>query len=140
VTIIDERSELAACYQGMPGLDVGPRSDVLDACPKAEGMMLALRALSPEVLVTDEIGRKEDVAAIQEALYCGVKVLTTAHGSSLDELSRRPALGELIEEQAFGRYVVLSSRAGPGTIEAVWDRLGPNVRKVEGKQHANLAV
>ncbi len=122
VSIIDERSELAACYQGVPQLDVGPRSDVLDACPKAEGMMMALRSLSPEVLVTDEIGRREDTEAIEEAVHCGVSMLVTAHGQSFEELERRPALASLLNQGAFGRFVFLSNRQGPGTIEGVYDR------------------
>lgn len=124
VVLIDERSELAACYQGVPTLDVGPRCDVLDACPKAEGMVMALRALSPEVLVTDEIGRREDAAAMMEALHSGVSVITSAHASDLCELERRPVLGELLHNQSFGRYVVLSTRLGPGTVEAVLDQAG----------------
>lgn len=121
LVVVDERSELAACYQGVPQLDVGPRVDVLDACPKAEGMMMALRSLSPEVLVTDEIGRREDAEAIEEALHCGVTILATAHGSSWDELLRRPALKDLLLRGSFSRFVFLSTRKGPGTIEAVLD-------------------
>lgn len=134
VAIIDERSELAACYLGVPTLDLGPRADVLDACPKAEGMMIALRALSPEVLVTDEIGRREDALAIEEALYSGVRVVTTAHGANLDELLARPVLGELLQRHVFGRYVLLSSRRGPGTIEAVYDRSRSQVVWWEGAE------
>ncbi len=121
LVVVDERSELAACYQGVPQLDIGPRADVLDACPKAEGMMMALRSLSPEVLVTDEIGRREDAEAIEEALHCGVAVLATAHGSSWEELLRRPALKDLLLRGSFTRFVLLSTRHGPGTIEAVLD-------------------
>ncbi|NLW16115.1 MAG: stage III sporulation protein AA [Firmicutes bacterium] len=121
IVVVDERSELAACYQGVPQLDVGPRTDVLDACPKAEGMMMALRSLSPEVLVTDEIGRREDAEAIEEALHCGVTILATAHGSSWEELLRRPVLKDLLVRRSFSRFVLLSARQGPGTIEAVLD-------------------
>ncbi len=124
VALIDERSELAACYQGVPTLDVGPRCDVLDACPKAEGMVMALRALSPEVLITDEIGRREDAAALMEALHSGVAVITSAHAADLRELAQRPVLCELLQNESFGRYVVLSTRRGPGTVEAVLDQMG----------------
>lgn len=120
VAVVDERSEIAGCVAGVPSLDVGPRTDVLDGCPKAEGMMLAVRALSPEVLAVDEIGRAEDVAAIREALRTGVTVLATAHAGSVEEARRRPALGALLGEGAFERAVVLSRRTGPGTVEAVW--------------------
>jgi stage III sporulation protein AA len=121
VGIVDERSEIAGCVTGVPQHDVGPRSDILDACPKAEGMMMLIRSMSPEVLVVDEIGRKEDAAAIHEAIYAGVHLFTTAHGSSIDEVRKRPILRELLEEGVFERIVLLSRRAGPGTIEAVYD-------------------
>lgn len=120
VTVVDERSEIAGCVAGVPSLDVGPRTDVLDGCPKAEGMMLAIRALSPEVLAVDEIGRPEDVVAVREALRTGVTVLATAHAGSVEEARRRPGLGSLLAEGAFERAVVLSRRSGPGTVEAVW--------------------
>ena len=57
VGIIDERSEIAGCVAGVPQMTFGPRIDVLDACPKAEGMMMMIRSMSPDVLVVDEIGR-----------------------------------------------------------------------------------
>lgn len=121
VGIVDERSEIAGCVGGVPQHDVGPRTDVLDACPKAEGMMMLIRSMSPEILVVDEIGRKEDSEAIHEAIYAGVHLFTTAHGSSLEEVCKRPILRELIHESVFGRIVVLSRRSGPGTVEAVYD-------------------
>ncbi|WP_037463587.1 stage III sporulation protein AA [Shimazuella kribbensis] len=121
VGIVDERSEIAGCVLGVPQHDIGPRSDVLDACPKAEGMMMLIRSMSPEVLVVDEIGRKEDADAIHEAIYAGVHLFTTAHGSSIEEVRKRPILRELIEEGVFERIVLLSRKAGPGTIEAVYD-------------------
>ena len=58
VGIVDERSEIAGCVQGIPQHDVGPRTDVLDGCPKAEGMMMMIRSMSPDILVVDEIGRR----------------------------------------------------------------------------------
>lgn len=132
LAIVDERSELASCYQGVPQLDVGPRADVLDACPKAEGMMMALRSLGPEVVVTDEIGRRADVEAIEEALHCGVAVVATAHGRNWDELMLRPALSRLVAQFAFDRYVFLSTRQGPGTVETVLDADRKPVR-IEGR-------
>lgn len=120
VTVVDERSELAGSREGVPTLDVGPRTDVLDGCPKAEGMLLAIRALSPEVVAVDEIGRAEDVVALREALRAGVTVLATAHAASVEDARRRPALRSLLVPGAFERVVVLSRRHGPGTVECVW--------------------
>lgn len=121
VGLVDERSEVAGCLRGVPQRDVGPRTDVLDGCPKAEGLMLLIRALSPEVVAADEIGRPEDATAVMEALHAGVAVLATAHGSGLADLRRRPALAELLRVGAFERAVLLSRRRGPGTVEAVLD-------------------
>ncbi|MCF6094457.1 stage III sporulation protein AA [Microaerobacter geothermalis] len=121
IGLVDERSEIAGCVMGIPQKDVGPRTDVLDGCPKAEGMMMMIRSMSPDILVADEIGRKEDVYALQEALHAGVKILTTAHGTDIDEVARRPTLSQMIQQRFFERYVILSRKKGPGTIHAVYD-------------------
>jgi stage III sporulation protein AA len=107
VGIVDERSEIAACVRGVPTFDVGPRTDVMDACPKAEGMMMMIRSMSPEVLIVDEIGRDEDVEAIREAVRAGVSVVATAHAGEWEEAAARPAIKRLLQEGAFSRGVVL---------------------------------
>jgi stage III sporulation protein AA len=121
VGVVDERSEIAGCYQGIPQRDVGLRTDVLDACPKAEGMMMLLRALSPAVIATDEIGRREDVEALEEMLNAGVSILATAHGASVDDLRGRPVLRDLLGRRIVERFVVLEYRHGPGAVRAVVD-------------------
>jgi stage III sporulation protein AA len=110
VCIIDERSEIAGSYKGIPGFDVGPRTDVMDACPKAEGMMMMIRSMSPEVIIVDEIGRIEDAEAIQEALHAGISVIASAHGRDLSELSRRPAFQALAGQALFERYILLERK------------------------------
>ncbi|MBO8159210.1 stage III sporulation protein AA [Thermosyntropha sp.] len=123
VVIIDERSEIAGCYQGVPQLDVGIRSDVLDSCPKAAGILMAVRSLSPQVVITDEIGRQEDAAAVYECVNAGVAVIATVHARDIEELSKRPILRELLASKSFKVGVVLSRRRGPGTLEMFyrWD-------------------
>lgn len=113
VGIVDERSEIAGCQRGVPGFDVGPRTDVLDGCPKAEGMMMMLRSMSPDVLIVDEIGRPEDAEAVTEALHAGISVIATAHGSSVQDMRGRPALAGLVDQRMFEMYVVLA-RNGDG--------------------------
>ncbi|MCC3373382.1 stage III sporulation protein AA [Cohnella sp. REN36] len=112
VGIVDERSEIAACERGVPTFDLGPRSDVLDACPKAEGLMMLVRSMSPEVVVVDEIGRPEDAYALTEALHAGVRVLATAHAIDLDDVFARPVLAQLAQEGMFSAYVLLSRSNG----------------------------
>ncbi|MGI9860027.1 stage III sporulation protein AA [Moorella naiadis] len=120
VGVVDERSEIAGCWLGVPQLDVGPRTDVLDRCPRAAGMLMLLRAMGPEVIATDEIGRPEELAAIQDILNAGVTVLASVHAGSLEELSNRPGWGDLLEQGFWQRLVLLGRTLGPGTIEAVF--------------------
>lgn len=122
VGIVDERSEIAGCLHGVPQHDVGPRTDVLDGCPKAEGMMMMIRSMSPEVLIVDEIGHEEDSRAVFEAIFAGIHLFTTAHGYSLDDLFQRPTLSELMRKKVFSRIFLLSRRTGPGTVEAIYDQ------------------
>lgn len=116
VTVVDERSELAAVWEGRPQLDVGPNTDVLDGMPKALAIPLALRALAPEVVVTDEIGGAEDLAALAELQRCGVSVVATAHGDALQPVLERVGPSRGLHWQ---RLVLLSDRRGPGTIEKI---------------------
>jgi stage III sporulation protein AA len=102
----------------------GPRLDVLDACPKAEGMMMMIRSMSPEVLVVDEIGRSEDAEAIMEAVNAGIKLIMTTHGRSFEEIKKRPILKAIINENIFQRFIILNRTTGPGTISSILDSQG----------------
>ncbi|GIP32261.1 stage III sporulation protein AA [Paenibacillus sp. J2TS4] len=124
VGVVDERSEIAACFKGVPRFDVGPRTDVLDGCPKAEGMMMMIRSLSPDVIIVDEIGRPEDALAVHEAIHAGISVIATAHGSGLEDARRRPILRELLEARAFDRIIQLRKTGGTVKVEAAYDSLG----------------
>lgn len=121
VGVVDERSEIGACYQGIPQNDLGPRTDILDSCPKAEGMMMLIRAMSPQVIATDEIGREEDSLAIEEALRAGIKLVTTVHGYNLEDALNKKVIGDLIRKKVFQRIIVLSNQKGVGTIEGIID-------------------
>lgn len=118
VGVVDERSEIAACVKGVPRFDLGPRTDVLDGCPKAEGMMMLIRSMSPEVLIVDEIGRPEDAAAVHEALHAGISVIATAHGRDPEDVRRRPILKELLAAGVFQRLVLLERKPGGKGPEA----------------------
>lgn len=122
VGLVDERSEIAGSVGGIPQKDVGPRTDVLDGCPKAEGMMMMIRSMSPQLLIADEIGRNEDVTALLEAIHAGVSLITTAHGFNLDDIIRRPSFTKILQLGIFERFIILSKRNGAGTIEGVYDQ------------------
>lgn len=107
VSLVDERSEIAACHMGKPQNDVGLRTDVLDRCSKPAGMRMMLRAMSPQVLAVDELGTAEDFAAVEQVLNCGCKILGTIHAGSLKELSRKENLRAWVDGNVFERYVLL---------------------------------
>ena len=120
VSIIDERSEIASCFNGVPQLDVGIRSDILDNCFKKDGMIMAIRSLSPEVLICDEIGTDGDIEALNMAFNSGVNIVVTIHGYNIDDVYKRNVFKDLLEKSILERIVVLSSRRGPGTIENIY--------------------
>ncbi len=129
VGIVDERSEIAGCVKGIPQYEFGPRVDVLDACPKAEGMMMMIRSMSPDILIVDEIGRMEDSEAIMEAVHAGVQLFISAHGFSFDDIRKRPSLKAVMEFGVFERFIELSKAKGPGTVVQVKDREGKPIQR-----------
>ena len=120
VGMIDERGELAAMYKGIAQNDVGMRTDVLSNVPKGVGMKMLIRSMAPKIIVADEIGSYEDVEAINQAVWSGIKGMFTAHGSSIEDMMLNPALKELLKTHIFERIVFLSTKQEKGEIEKVY--------------------
>jgi|SRR5690554_1036788 stage III sporulation protein AA len=119
VTLIDERGEISAVYNGIPQMNTGRRTDVLSYCKKSDGFFMSIRALSPKVIVSDELGSLEDFEIIQYALKSGVKVVATAHGFSLDDVKRNLYLKNIIDNNFFERAFVLNKR--PLKVNEIFD-------------------
>ena len=98
--------------------------DVMDACPKAEGMMMLVRSMAPEVIAVDEIGRYEDIPAIETVLCSGCRLIATVHGSGLADLKSRPLFQRLLAEQVFERYVILGQDFQKGRVRGILDGRG----------------
>ena len=120
VGVVDERGEIAACFQGIIQNDLGIRTDVLSNIPKSMGMKMLLRSMSPQVIVADEIGGKEDVDAINYITNSGVKGIFTAHESSMQNLKKNKTINELIEEKIFEKIIFLSEKE-KGKIDSIID-------------------
>ncbi len=118
VCVIDERGEIAGGENSK--LDIGNFCDVVSFCSKPIGFMQCIRAMNPGLIVTDEIGNKEDAKCLIDAMNCGVKVIATAHASSIEELKRKDFFSDL-PQHYFQRYVLLSKRDGPGTYEGTYN-------------------
>lgn len=105
VALVDERSEIAAMYQGLPQMSIGTHTDVLDACPKAIGIPILLRSANPQIIAVDEITAEEDIRAMLAACHCGVRFIATIHAADKDELQRKPLYKKLISALIFSRLV-----------------------------------
>ena len=122
VGVVDERSEIAGCFMGIAGNRLGIRTDVLDGCPKVQGMMLLLRSMSPQVIAVDEIGSNQDKQAILNILQCGCRVLATMHGASIEEVRNRG-----IEKNMFERIVFMGKKNGKCAVLSVHRDLGESI-------------
>lgn len=123
VGVVDERSEIAGSYLGIPQNDVGKRTDVLDCCSKAEGMMMLLRSMSPQVIAVDEIGNSADREALETVFHCGCRLLATAHGSSVDDIKKSPLLQQMVRQHMFERYIILDAHP-VGRVKEIFDCRG----------------
>jgi len=112
ISVADERCEIAAMWEGRPGMEVGRYTDVLEDCPKAEGAMALLRAMNPRILAMDEITEPEDIRALLSAAGCGVKLLATAHGDTEEDLYRRPIYRPIMEGGVFEKVIQVTVREG----------------------------
>ena len=124
VGVVDERSELGGCYMGVAQNHLGMRTDILDCCPKAEGMIMLIRSMSPQVIAVDEIGTPEEVHAIEYAMHCGCKMLASVHGESMEEIRKRPVLDQMVRLRRFERYVILGNQPTTGSIQSIFDERG----------------
>lgn len=112
VAVSDERGELAGCIDGVPTMDLGPRCDVADGLAKRHAIPRLLRSMSPDVIVTDELGQAGDADAVRDAARCGVCLIASVHGRNLDDATARPMLSGLVGEKLFRRIVLLGGRPG----------------------------
>ncbi len=121
VGVVDERSEIGACYMGEPQNDLGIRTDILDCCPKAQGMMMLIRTMSPQVVAVDEIGSREELDAMYYVMNCGAKLIATVHGTSMEDIRTKPILTQMVAQRLFERYVILDQIPTIGSIRQIFD-------------------
>lgn len=112
ISVVDERGELAAMHKGYPYNDLGSHTDILEGCSKCQGMMMLIRTMTPDIVCIDEIGLEEDVEALRYVVNCGCNIFASIHGSSMDEVKKRPVIAKIFDEKIFDIYVFLKEKAG----------------------------
>ena len=117
MAVCDERREIAACVDGVPQLDVGVCTDVLDGLRKSLAIPMMVRACRPDIIAVDELGGEEDALAVLDAVYCGVSVIATAHAGSIREAYMRKCTALLLKQNVFQYCAVLGDR--PGQIKSL---------------------
>ena len=115
--IIDEREEMAACNGGVPQNDIGISSDVITGYSKGAAVMIALRSMSPQKIVLDEIGNEDEAVAIEAGLNSGVDFFLSVHASSETELLKRKQIVRLLKSGAFSKIIFLKGKDNPSKIE-----------------------
>lgn len=120
VTVVDERGELAGTYMGVPQNDLGFCSDVLDGYPKAEGILQAIRSLSPDFILCDELGGNDEVKAVEQGLNAGVSIISSIHAGSMEDLLHRKQAIALLETGAFGSVAMLDGHERPGKVTGIY--------------------
>lgn len=121
VLVVDERNEISGCNKGRASLDIGMFSDVLVGGDKSYAFVNGIRSMSPQVIVTDEIGTKKDIECLTNASTCGVNILATIHAKNINDLLQKPDFVKMISDKIFKRYVVLSCLHKKGTIEGIYN-------------------
>lgn len=110
--LIDERNELSGWDGKRAAFRLGPCTDILFGIPKEQALRRAIRTLSPQVILCDEIADGREAAAIREGFYCGVKFAVTVHCGSRQEMGGNVILRELMRTGAFSHIHLLGLPAG----------------------------
>lgn len=142
VSLIDERSEIASCFNGVPYNDVGVNTDVFDRFSKSDGIIFALRAMSPQMIICDEIGSDDDAIALIDAHKSGINIIATAHAGTVAQALSRKSINMLVNSDVFDYAILLGNDENIGKIidivrfgeenEAVWNYYDNDIKRTVG--------
>ena len=107
ICVVDERQELFPCINGTSCFDCGSNTDVLSGCPKSNGIEIAIRVMSPDIIAVDEITAQNDCEALKNAGWCGINLLATAHASGKNDFIERPIYRPILESKLFQTLIIL---------------------------------
>lgn len=109
ISLIDEKNEISATFKSSAQNDIGNFTDVFNSYSKYYGILSAVKIMSPQIIVCDEIGTKDDLEALDYAINSGVKIIATMHSSNIDDALKKPYMKELFSRKAFDYIVLLGT-------------------------------
>ncbi len=119
ISLIDEKNEISATFKSAAQNDIGNFTDVFDSYTKYYGILSAVKIMSPQLIICDEIGTKDDLEALDYAVNSGVKIIATMHSSSIDDAFKKPYMKELFSRKAFDYIVLLGTGTDLGKIFSI---------------------
>ena len=118
VCVVDERGEIYPPDLSGPDQQL-PAVDTLSGIPKERAVQMALRTLSPQVIVLDELGSLAETAALEQGFFSGVDFIASVHAASVEEAVRRPQVKALQQQGMLRVLVVLQGCAEPGRVRQI---------------------
>jgi len=106
-TIVDERMEIAGVFKGIPSFDVG-NSTVLNGFIKSEGIKIAVRSMSPEIIICDEFGDEKDLSSAFFAMKSGVKIVASMHAFDKKDFISKVFVKKLLESEIFQTFIFIN--------------------------------
>ena len=117
ICVVDERKELFPSQQDIKTL--GPNTDVLLGFPKGQGISMAVRTLSPDVIICDEIGTPEEAGEVLNGVNCGTKFALSLHADSVEELKNKKIFKDFFELNAIDKILFLTDSSTPCKISKI---------------------
>lgn len=127
ITIVDDRNELCAMYNGVSTLKTYCHADIITNISKEQAILFSVKNLNPDIIVTDEITSPSDVLAIEKSINLGIKIIASIHATDLNDIITKKEFSSFIKNKHFDRYIILSKRDGVGNITGFYDK---NFKKI----------
>ena len=118
VVIVDERNELAGKVGNDFTLKIGANTDVITGLNKAKGIENAIRTMSPDVIVCDEIATEKELNEIRFGFSCGVKFMLSVHIGKKQDLYTKPIIYDLLSTGEFEKIILLDDNYSAKILDA----------------------
>lgn len=116
ICVVDERKEIVTCKKDISL--IGPNTDILYGFPKSQGISMAVRTLSPDIIICDEVD-SDEINAMIDVMNTGVYFILSVHARNFQELKRKKFYKQMIENKCSDYIVILKGYNDPCTISEI---------------------